>query len=152
MQTHDDWLNSQIAEAQEREQRAIAILDRMEARHLFRMSEERAKIEPLSVSEEADNVSSLFDSRVYQRRNETPWAVMSLSAFMKEMAYSGKVSFSCVYRPSVASRQWYTIEWTDENGDRRIAEAQEWDLCLWRAAQTELQVREQRKTAEGSVE
>lgn len=97
-------------------------------------------------------MSSLFDSRVYQRRNETPWAVVSLSAFMREMMFQGKVTFSCGHRPSVASRQWYTIEWTDENGDRRIAEAQEWDLCLWRAAQIELQVREQQKTAEQKEE
>lgn len=93
-------------------------------------------------------MSSLFDSRVYQRRNETPWAVMSLSAFMKEMMYQGKITFSLQYRPSVASRQWYTLEWVGEDGEQHQTEAQEWDLCLWRAAQIELQVREQRKIAE----
>lgn len=96
-------------------------------------------------------MSSLFDSNVYQRRNETPWAEMSLSAFMDEMMFSGKVTFSCEYRPRVASRQWYTIEWIDEDGIQHSQCAQEWDLCLWRAAQIELQVREQRKIAESHV-
>lgn len=85
----------------------------------------------------------LFDSKVYQRRNETPWAIMSLPAFMKEMAINGQaeVSFSCKYRPSVASRFWYTITWTDEQGTQHSASSQEWDLCLWRAAEIEIQTR-----------
>jgi len=93
-------------------------------------------------------MSSLFESRVYQRRNETPWAIMSLSAFMRDMMFQGRVTFSCVYRPSVATRQWYTLEWIGEDGEQHQAEAQEWDLCLWRAAQIELRVREQKKREE----
>ena len=104
-------------------------------------------------------MSSLFDSNVRDRRNHTEWAVMSLTAFMKDMAISGgslaisgqerrpgehvncPVRLTCQYRHSVASRYWWTIEWADELGIEHRAEAQELDLCLWRAAEMELQVR-----------
>lgn len=45
MQTHDDWLNAKIAECEEKEQRAIAILDKTPARRPQRTPEERAKTE-----------------------------------------------------------------------------------------------------------
>lgn len=96
-------------------------------------------------------MTSLFDSRVRDRRNHTEWATMSLSAFMKDMAISGgsgteertncPVRLTCHYRASVASRYWWTIEWTDEQGEQHRAEAQELDLCLWRAAEIETQIR-----------
>ena len=108
-------------------------------------------------------MSSLFESKVRDRRNHTEWAMMGLSAFMRDMAVSGgsqaisgqerppeghvsyPVKLTCQYRHSVASRFWWSIEWTDEQGIERRAEAQELDLCLWRAAEIELQVREKGK-------
>jgi hypothetical protein len=93
-------------------------------------------------------MTSLFDSKVYQHRNETPWASMSLSAFMREMMFRGKVTWTVQYRPSVVSRAWYTIEWTGEDGEQHRAESQEWDLCLWRAAQIELQICAKNETQE----
>ncbi len=94
-------------------------------------------------------MGSLFDSKVYQRRNETPWAVMNLAAFIKDMAINGQssVTLTCCYRPDVASRFWYTIEWTDDNGEKHSASAQELDLCLWRAAEIELQARRKENNA-----
>lgn len=96
-------------------------------------------------------MSSLFDSKVYQRRNATPWAVVSLPAFLKDMALTGQapVTVTCQYRPDAASRFWYTVEWTDEEGHTHRAEAQELDLALWRAAEIELGVRS--KIAETDV-
>jgi len=69
---------------------------------------------------------------------------MNLLAFMHEMAYCGKVTFSCIYRTNVSSRLWYTIEWIDEAGEQHSISAQEADLCLWRAAETELRARVKR--------
>lgn len=88
-------------------------------------------------------MTSLFDSKVNDRRNETPWAVMSLQAFMKDMAINSQepVTFSCQYRPDVASRFWYTVTWTDASGQKRGTESQDPDLCLWRAAEMELRAR-----------
>jgi len=93
-------------------------------------------------------MTSRFDSDVNSRRNATPWAVMSLSAFIQEMMFCGRVVFSCAYRPDMASRQWFILEWTGEDGNPHRAEAQQWDLCLWRAAQMELQVRARQKGEE----
>ncbi len=90
-------------------------------------------------------MSSAFDTDVSQRRNHTPWSIMSLTAFMRDMAVSTidfeKVTLTCHYRHSVASRYWWTIQWTDEQGEKHEASAQELDLCLWRAAEMELKAR-----------
>lgn len=87
-------------------------------------------------------MGSLFDGKVYQRRNQTPWATMSLAAFIKDVAINqSPVTLTCCYRPDVASRFWYTIEWTDSHGEKHSASSQELDLCLWRAAEIELQAR-----------
>ena len=94
-------------------------------------------------------MTSLFDSNVYERRKHTPWAEVNLEDFMRDMAVSTidfkKVTLTCHYRHSVASRYWWAIEWTDESGVEHLAEAQELNLCLWRAAQMELQARERQK-------
>jgi hypothetical protein len=72
-------------------------------------------------------MSSLFDSEVYLRRKHTPWARMQIAAFMKEMALNvpdganhleHRVELSVLYRPDVASRMWWRIEWTDDEGLR----------------------------------
>ncbi len=96
-------------------------------------------------------MSSMFDSNVRDRRNHTEWAVMSFTAFMKDMAINANrdigertnppVTLSCRYRPDVASRFWYSVHWTDERGHEHTAEAQELDLCLWRAAEMEIRAR-----------
>lgn len=93
-------------------------------------------------------MSSSFDSSVHQRRNATPWAKMSLAAFLKDAAWNGAptkaddqprpASISVVYRGDVASRMWWSIIWTGEDGELHEASAQDLDLALWRAAETEL--------------
>ena len=106
-------------------------------------------------------MTTLFDSDVRIRRNHTPWATMRVQAFMKEMAYNifqgdkrdaieNRVILECHYRHQVASSFWWTITWTGEDGQRHSAEAQELDLCLWRAAEIEMRIRrkiEQKKSS-----
>ena len=100
-------------------------------------------------------MTSMFDSNVRDRRDHTEWAVMSLTAFMKDMALSGNsqteeratcpVTLTCHYRHSVASRFWWTVTWTDEQGEKHEASAQELDLCLWRAAEMEIRARKRQE-------
>jgi hypothetical protein len=107
-------------------------------------------------------MTSMFDSDVRDRRDHTEWAVMSLSAFMRDMAITGNsqteergtypVTLTCHYRHSVASRYWWTITWTDEHGVKHEASAQELDLCLWRAAEMELRARKRQEQPEDGGE
>ena len=107
-------------------------------------------------------MTSMFDSNVRDRRDHTPWAIMSLSAFIRDMALMGgsqaeervncPVTLTCHYRHSVASRFWWTIQWTDEHGEKHEASAQELDLCLWRAAEMELRVRKRQEKPESEGE
>lgn len=94
-------------------------------------------------------MSSLFDSSVSRRRNETPWARMNFVAFARDMATNGfssgapvsnAVELTCTYRHDVSSGFWWAIRWTCADGERRLAESQEFDLCLWRAAEMELEI------------
>lgn len=93
-------------------------------------------------------MSSMFDSKVYDRRNHTPWSVMSLVSFISDaiMHYisgeahdplDAEVVLRCRYRHDVASRKWWTLEWKDCEGTRREVSSQHYDLLLWRAAQAE---------------
>ena len=107
-------------------------------------------------------MTSMFDSNVRDRRDHTEWAVMSLTAFMKDMALTGgsqmagqvtyPVTLTCHYRHSVASRFWWTIQWTDEQGEKHEASAQELDLCLWRAAEMEIRARKRQEKPENEGE
>lgn len=100
-------------------------------------------------------MSSMFDSMVYQRRNHTPWARISMHAFIDEMMWNAptpglngeekphRVTISCDYRPEVSSRKWWSMKWICCDGSEREASSQYFDLMMWRAAQIELQAREQ---------
>jgi hypothetical protein len=115
-------------------------------------------------------MGSLFDSTVYATRRAYPWAEIDLEQFAKEAALSGSdadsklaaAADSCLrgrayhsgendfrlsvqYRPEVASRFWFTVEWTGEDGERHEVSAQEFNLCMWRAAIAELEIRERVK-------
>ena len=92
-------------------------------------------------------MTSMFDSAVYARRNHTTWARVNHLAFMKDMSFNGEgahyehaAKLSIQYRPDVASRFWWTIEWTGADGERHEQSAQELDLCLWRAAEAESRI------------
>lgn len=89
-------------------------------------------------------MSTLFDSEVYAARNHTPWTTIKLAELMRDLATEGSdVKLECEARPSVASRFWWRLSWTTEDGRRWLVDAQTLDLCLWRAA-----VREQKTRAE----
>jgi hypothetical protein len=93
-------------------------------------------------------MSSSFDTAVRNRREHTPWARISLSAFLREAAWNGaptkageearSASISVAYRGDVASRLWWTVRWVGEDGEEHRAEAQELELALWRASEIEL--------------
>ena len=101
-------------------------------------------------------MSSLFDTEVYQRRNHTPWASVNFLHFVRDMVWNGggkdplkdQVVFRARYRHDVASRVWFSLEWTGEDGERHNAEAQDFGLLLWRAAEIEMKVKEKKKGGE----
>lgn len=91
-------------------------------------------------------MSSMFDTLVRERREHTPWAKVNAFQFMKEMAlnvpsnnsvWEHAAELKVIYRPSVASRFWWTLTWSSVDGERKSVDAQELDLCLWRAAEVE---------------
>lgn len=97
-------------------------------------------------------MGSLFDSRVYDRRNYTPWASVSLTSFIGEVVTNfgtgdnrcdAEVVLKCIYRHDIASRLWWTLTWLDAGGERVQVSAQRYDLLLWRA--TEVELRERKK-------
>ena len=102
-------------------------------------------------------MGSMFDSEVYARKRHTPWARISLLSMISELVQNdgdgdGKVSLSAQYRHDVASRIWCTLEWTSEDGKRKEVSAQTLDLCLWRAAHSELLCREKIATADPTAD
>ena len=97
-------------------------------------------------------MSSMFDSQVRDRRDHTPWARVDVQRFMIHAGWNGTDNpleqgavLSVHYRPSVASRMWWRLEWTGEDGQRHNVEAQELELLLWRAAEAEMQARARRE-------
>ena len=99
-------------------------------------------------------MGSTFDLRVCFRRDHTPWALVSLTRFIRDAVWSvphgekasdHQVVLSACYRPDVATRIWYTLEWTSVDGERRCVSSQHFDLLLWRAAEVEMDVRERLK-------
>lgn len=89
-------------------------------------------------------MTSMFDSMVRARREHTPWAHISLTALMKELAEEGEqnVTLTCTYDYKQVTRCWWTLEWTDEAGQKHSVGSQQYDLCLWRAAEMVMQQRE----------
>lgn len=110
-------------------------------------------------------MGSWFDSLVYHRRNQTPWASVGFLRFVKEMLwneplessidkgareihYESRVVFTATNRPDVASRVWYELEFTAYDGKRKSVSSQDFDLLMWRAAQVEIEARERDERAE----
>ncbi len=96
-------------------------------------------------------MTSLFDSAVRSRREHTPWARISLLAFMQEMAWNKppdanawehEIVLKCHLRPAVDTRLWWTLEWTGADGERHSVDSKEFDLLLWRAAEMESRIQE----------
>lgn len=86
-------------------------------------------------------MSSIFDTAVYNLRNSCPFALPQPMKFIEEKTRDGNrpVTLCCWPRPSVASRLWWEITWTEANGETYHASAQEWPLAFWRAIQTHKQ-------------
>lgn len=95
-------------------------------------------------------MSSLFDSLVRQRRQQTPWARVDAERLIRDLALTWEdatsdVTLTARYRRSVASDMWYTLSWIDEEGQTHKVEASDWDLLLWRAAEARAQEVERRE-------
>ncbi|SRR6266567_1075746 len=102
-------------------------------------------------------MSSLFESEVYQARRAIPWAEIDLEYFLRDLARDSydvpqPVSLSVISRPSVSSRFWWVLTWIGEDGEERTMAAATLELCLWRAAVREKQLREksERRNMPGS--
>lgn len=102
-------------------------------------------------------MSKMFDSKVYDRRHHTPWAVVSLTRFIEHAIWQlrgdddpldHEVVLRCRHRPDVASRKWYTLEWTDAEGNRAEVSSQRYDLLLWRACQREADAKQRAEGVE----
>jgi hypothetical protein len=108
-------------------------------------------------------MTSLFDAWVYARRNNTPFTEVHKISFLKTMAqlesYLPKdkqealkergAILRIVPRPDVASRFWYTIEWTGPEGQRHHQSSQEIDLVFWRAVQAQIQLEAKEEGKDG---
>lgn len=91
-------------------------------------------------------MSSIFDNAVYLMRKHAPFAAPQAMAFLKEKARESDYAVVLMvnYRPDVASRLWWELEW-QQHGRRYQASAQEWDLCFWRAIQLHKQIERQQE-------
>ena len=92
-------------------------------------------------------MSNEFDTRVYLREKQTPWARVDLIKFMRDVVMNGtgvddKVVFTLASRPNVTSGIWYDLEWTGADTERHSTSAQTLDKLLWRAAEVESMLRE----------
>lgn len=111
----------------------------------------------------------MFDSRVYELRNQIEFARPGLVQFMKTMAlnepseqtkeqashgafeFFGGVRLECGSRPDVSSRYWWTIEWIGVDGETYRVMAQDLDLALWRAIQKHRDTERRMRAAEGEA-
>lgn len=89
-------------------------------------------------------MTSLFDSAVYEARRAIEWAEIVPEDFLKDVVLNGQglATLGCNYRPDVSTRFWWTIVWKSIDGEQHSASAQTMQLCLWRAAVREKQIRE----------
>lgn len=82
-------------------------------------------------------MSSMFESEVYSERRRIPWAEIDAEQLLRELTqYKTDVKLEVVCRPSVASRFWWSLRWTGEDGQEYGVAAQTLDLCLWRACRS----------------
>ncbi|SRR6266566_7806820 len=92
-------------------------------------------------------MTSLFDTTVYQARRAVEWAEIDLEYFLKDIAINGQgpATLGVHYRPDVSTRYWWTITWKSVDGEQHHMSAQTMQLCLWRAAIRERQIREKQE-------
>lgn len=99
-------------------------------------------------------MSSMFDSKVYQLRQNREYQTFNLYRFMAAMAdneyrvndfgttpdrsyddFQGGAKLELVSRPSVNSRKWWTFTWVESNGRRYSVDSQDFELLTWRVCQ-----------------
>ena len=69
---------------------------------------------------------------------ETPWLRFDLHAFLRQMGHNGEVVLTYRARPEVATRQWWSVRWTDDYGHTHGTAASSLQLLLRRAAEQEM--------------
>ena len=82
------------------------------------------------------------------RKNDWKYTKIDWMAFLKHMAQTDhkeegvfpNVVLTVSYRPSVASRYWWTLEWTDWNSEKHSVSAQRFDLLVERASELQTDV------------
>jgi hypothetical protein len=82
-------------------------------------------------------------------RPTTRWHRVNTASFLNEMAGNGRITLEGRQRPDVQTRQWWTLQWTADDG--RVVctvEASSLTLLLKRAAAMEMDVEERQERAE----
>ena len=96
-------------------------------------------------------MSSIFDSKVYARRQRNQFLSPSILAFMDTMSLNTQtkehgqkldeendypeITLTLSHRPNVSSRKWWLLKWVDQDGDIHCVEGQDLNLLGWRAVQ-----------------
>lgn len=83
------------------------------------------------------------------RKGLTPWGSLSPTRFMREATEheptggdtfaQPRATLTVAYRHDVQTRQWWTLTWVSEGGERRSVEASSLGLLMERAAAIELE-------------
>ena len=82
-----------------------------------------------------------------------PWVRVSLLAMLRDVGQAGRATLTVEPRPDVATRRWWTFDWTGEDERPHHVEASSLDLLLQRAAETEgLAQREAERAWSGDVD
>ena len=82
-------------------------------------------------------------------RPATRWHRVNAASFMSEMAGNGTLTLEGRPRPDVQTRQWWTLQWTADDG--RVVctvEASSLTLLFKRAVAMEMEVEEHQERAE----
>ncbi len=89
-------------------------------------------------------MSTLFESRVRERQQATPWVRIAAGLLLADLATTGEaaVQLTVIPRHEVASGLWWTLAWVSADGKQQTVHAQTFDTLLWRTAEVEVQARQ----------
>ena len=102
-----------------------------------------------------NNPRNNLDEQIRKRRAFLPWCIMNLPRFIQDvvglaMARTKKgdlapdrsfVELKVLHRPDIDSGFVYQLAWLSADGTWQAVRAANWELLLFRAAETELQAR-----------
>jgi hypothetical protein len=100
-------------------------------------------------------MSSWFDSEVYQLQHQIDFVRPETIPFMKHLAQcnqENEVTLIVSDRHDVSSGFWWTLRWTDHDGEPHAVGSQYLDLCFWRALHVERLRERNRRWRERKVE